>query len=150
MSECYAQCVRRGDLRRFTSERGPLLVLASAVVVVVGGTRCTSGASEGAPCTEDQVGTTYAVLFASGDPCTEKGLTCPPPQDGGAMGCPASSLLCDGTKFVYQVGVGPGATCNQVGLVCRWADSECSTCICDGTTFHCQERCCVCADSGSK
>jgi hypothetical protein len=26
-------------------------------------------------------------------------------------------------------------------------NSECDTCTCDGTTFQCQENCCVCFDA---
>jgi hypothetical protein len=105
------------------------------------------------------VGTTYAdpggcnslvcdgqefgpVPVASGDPCTKKGLTCPP-KDGGATGCPGSTLVCDGTQFAFQVGVGPGAACSQAGLSCYWPGTECDTCTCDGKTFNCRENCCT-------
>jgi hypothetical protein len=122
------------------------------------GTRCNSGPSEGAPCTENQTGTTYAdpggckslvcdgkefgpVLVSSGDPCNDQGLICSP-QDG-TTDCPGTALVCDGTTFAFQGGVGPGAACNQAGVVCQWPGTECDTCTCDGTTFQCQEKGCL-------
>jgi hypothetical protein len=109
--------VRRGDLRRLTSSRGAILVLAGAVAVFLGGTRCNS-VGNGSPCSQSELGKT-------------------------SPGAGCQSLVCNGTEFVSQDGVEPDFACNQTGLVCHRADTECDTCTCDGTTFQCQSNCCI-------
>jgi hypothetical protein len=83
-----------------------------------------------------------AAAIFPGDPCSSEGLLCPYP---GSAGC--AVYQCNGTHFVTHSLAGPGNACSQAGLTCMLPNSECDTCTCDGTTFQCQENCCVCFDA---
>lgn len=84
-----------------------------------------------------------AGFIFPGEPCSNEGLLCPYPGTGGC-----AVWRCDGTQFVTHFLAGPGNSCNQPDLECMDPGTECDTCTCDGTTFQCQENCCVCIDAG--